>query len=91
MEKKNFITVIINFSMEPAGVQGAASLPLSVVGGDTDALKRILASSPHTLKQSTLLKKEVCIACDKPFTSFFINTGYKCLGKMVWYLFILYL
>lgn len=67
-------------SMEPGGVQGAASLPLSVVGGDTDALKRILASSPHTLKQSTLLKKEVCIACDKPFTSFFINTGYKCLG-----------
>lgn len=81
-EKNHNGNITTNFSMEPGGVQGAASLPLSVVGGDTDALKRILASSPHTLKQSTLLKKEVCIACDKPFTSFFINTGYKCLGKM---------
>lgn len=51
------------------------------VGDDTLDLKYILANSPHTLKQSTLLKKELCNACDKPFTGFFINSGYKCLGK----------
>ncbi|XP_071524555.1 unconventional myosin-IXb-like isoform X2 [Panulirus ornatus] len=67
-------------SLEPSGVQGAASLSLSAMGGESDVLKQILATCPHPLKQSTLLKKEVCNACDKPFTGFFINSGYKCLS-----------
>ncbi|XP_069162401.1 unconventional myosin-IXb isoform X4 [Procambarus clarkii] len=67
-------------SLEPSGVQGAASSSLSIVGGEAEALKQILLISPHPLKQSTLLKKEVCFACDKPFTGFFINYGYKCLS-----------
>lgn len=51
------------------------------VGDDALALKHILANTPHSLKQSTLLKKELCTACDKAFTGFFINSGYKCLSK----------
>ncbi|XP_066950423.1 unconventional myosin-IXb-like isoform X1 [Macrobrachium rosenbergii] len=66
-------------SMEPSGVQGTSSMPLGVTGGEAE-LKKILSKTPHTLKQSTLLKKEVCTACDKPFTSFFINSGFKCIG-----------
>ena len=63
-------------------MQGTSSMPLGVTGGEAE-LKKILSKTPHTLKPSTLLKKEVCIACDKPFTSFFINSGYKCIGKYV--------
>ncbi|KAK8748447.1 hypothetical protein OTU49_016152 [Cherax quadricarinatus] len=67
-------------SVEPSGVPGAASTSLSVIGSEAEALKHVLACSPHPLKQSTLLKKEVCYACEKPFTGFFINYGYKCLS-----------
>ncbi|XP_050731320.1 unconventional myosin-IXa-like isoform X3 [Eriocheir sinensis] len=60
--------------------QGVSSASQPSVGDETPALKHILANSPHSLKQSTLLKKELCTACDKPFTGFFINSGYKCLS-----------
>lgn len=56
------------------------SMSQSSIGDDTLALKHILANSPHSLKQSTLLKKELCTACDKTFSGFFINSGYKCLN-----------
>lgn len=63
------------------------SVSQSSIGDDTLALKHILANSPHSLKQSTLLKKELCTACDKTFSGFFINYGYKCLScKKVFHL-----
>ncbi|XP_042236083.1 unconventional myosin-IXb-like isoform X2 [Homarus americanus] len=65
---------------EPTGDQGTASTSLTAVCGEAEILKDLLAQSPHPLKQSTLLKKEVCYACDKAFTGFFINTGYKCIS-----------
>lgn len=55
----------------PTSQQGAS---------DSEVLKQFLTMSPHNLKQSTLLKGEICASCTKPFTSFFINTGYKCIG-----------
>ncbi|KAK7086061.1 Unconventional myosin-IXb [Halocaridina rubra] len=66
-------------SMEPSGVQVGQAMSLAGTSGEAE-LKNVLTNSPHTLKQSTLLKKEVCIACDKPFSNFFINIGYKCIG-----------
>ncbi|CAL4061590.1 unnamed protein product, partial [Meganyctiphanes norvegica] len=61
-----------NMSTKPATSHQGSS--------ENEILKHWLNRSPHNLKQSTLLKGEICAACTKPFTAFFINTGYKCLG-----------
>ena len=66
------------YSLEQGSVN---SMSHSSIGDDSLALKHVLANSPHSLKQSTLLKKELCTACDKTFSGFFINSGYKCLSK----------
>ena len=42
-------------------------------------IKRIIAASPHTLKQSQLRKGDTCASCAKTFTNFFIKQGYKCI------------
>ncbi|KAK4304536.1 hypothetical protein Pmani_023513 [Petrolisthes manimaculis] len=64
----------------PDVVQDFSSLePSGITGDEAEVLKHVLANSPHSLKQSTILKKEVCTSCDKTFTAFFLNSGYKCL------------
>lgn len=42
-------------------------------------LKKVLASSPHNLKQSQLKKRDTCAACNKIFNNFFLKHGYKCV------------
>ena len=75
---KFFFIQIFPYSLEQVSVN---SVSQSSIGDETLALKHILANSPHSLKQCTLLKKELCTACDKSFSGFFINSGYKCLSK----------
>ncbi|MPC21470.1 Unconventional myosin-IXa [Portunus trituberculatus] len=90
--KKPFRKIIMGKSNNDTKImileQGSVnSMSQSSIGDDTLALKHILANSPHSLKQSTLLKKELCTACDKTFSGFFINSGYKCLNcKKVFHL-----
>ncbi|KAF2369108.1 Protein kinase C-like phorbol ester/diacylglycerol-binding domain [Trinorchestia longiramus] len=55
------------------------SAPEIQSSSSTADLKKILASSPHGLKQSQLKKGDQCSVCCKFFNSRLFNSGYKCV------------